>query len=273
MFKNHADTAFAAALAGMFFLLPAQIAVAGNLAPHRAVYSMKMLGTEGGSDIASVSGRLVLEWQGSSCDGFITSQRIVNRMGSKQGNDFISDFRVTSWESGDGDEFTFSMTHLMNGTSVEEIEGTAERQDDGGQVKLSKPENRAIALPSSIMFPTEQIKALMASAEAGKKVHSAPVFDGSDTEHHFDTTTIIGKAGSGAPKADEAEPGESLASLGYWPVQVSYFDPNDVTGLPDYEVSFRFYENGVSTGLVMDYGDLTIGADLVSLDMLPQPEC
>lgn len=273
MFKKPTNTAFASALAGIFFLIPAHNAVAGNLAPHRAVYSMKMLGSEGGSDIASVSGRLVLEWQGSSCDGFITTQRIVNRMGSKQGNDFVSDFRVTSWESGDGDEFTFSMTHLMNGTPVEEIEGSAERRDGGGQVRLSKPESRDISLPSSIVFPTEQIKALMASAEAGKTVHSAPVFDGSDTEHHFDTTTIIGKAGSGAPTADEAEPGKSLSSLGYWPVQVSYFDPNDVTGLPDYEVSFRFYENGVSTGLIMDYGDLTIGADLVALDMLPQPEC
>ncbi|MGD1933817.1 MAG: EipB family protein, partial [Candidatus Phaeomarinobacter sp.] len=80
-------------------------------------------------------------------------------------------------------------------------------------------------------------------------------------------------AGTGAPDAEEAEPGQELASLGYWPVQVSYFDPNDVSGLPDYEVAFRFYENGVSTGLVMDYGDLMIGADLMSLEILPRPEC
>jgi len=273
MQKIRVHAAAAATLAGLFIFAPTLTVAASNLAPHRAVYSMKMLGSADGSDISSVSGRLVLEWQGSACDGFITSQRIVNRMGSKQGTSFVSDFRVNSWESGDGNDFTFSMSHFMNGTAVEEIEGTAERKMDGGLALLAKPEAGEIKLPASVLFPTEQVKALMASAEAGRKVHSAPVFDGSDTEHYFETTTIIGKPGEGAPQADESESGETLAELGYWPVQVSYFDPGDVSGLPDYEVAFRFYENGVSTGLVMDYGDLVIGADLVSLEMLPQPDC
>lgn len=273
MQKTRVRAAAAATFTCAFIFAPTLTAAASSLAPHRAVYSMKMLGSAEGSDISSVSGRLVLEWQGSSCDGFITSQRIVNRMGSKQGTSFVSDFRVNSWESGDGNDFTFSMSHFMNGTAVEEIEGTAERSKDGGLALLAKPEAGEIKLPASVLFPTEQVKALMASAEAGRKVHSAPVFDGSDTEHYFETTTIIGKPGQGIPDTDESEPGGTLADLGYWPVQVSYFDPGDVSGLPDYEVAFRFYENGVSTGLVMDYGDLVIGADLVSLEMLPQPDC
>ncbi len=273
MFKMRPHAAPAAAMTFVFIFAQTLAATASSLAPHRAVYSMKMLGSAEGSDISSVSGRLVLEWQGSSCDGFITSQRIVNRMGSKQGSSFVSDFRVNSWESGDGNDFTFSMSHFMNGTAIEEIEGTAERKKDGGRALLAKPEAGEIKLPASILFPTEQLKALMASAEAGLKVHSAPVFDGSDTDHYFETTTIIGKPGEGAPDADEAEPGITLAELGYWPVQISYFDPGDASGLPDYEVAFRFYENGVSTGLVMDYGDLVIGADLVSLEMLPKPDC
>lgn len=273
MLKRRLSTAALAAVTALFFVVPLASAATSGLAPHRAVYAMKMLGSAEGSDISSVSGRLVIEWQGSACDGFVTSQRIVNRMGSKQGSSFVSDFRVNSWESGDGNDFNFSMTHFMNGTSIEEIEGTAQREKDGGLASLSKPEKGQIRLPASIVFPTEQIKGLVASARAGRKVHTAPVFDGSDTEHYFETTTIIGQEGSGVPEADEAEAGQNLAGLDYWPVQISYFDPSDVTGLPDYEVAFRFYENGVSTGLVMDYGDLVIGADLVSLEILPCPEC
>ncbi|MGD1934047.1 MAG: EipB family protein, partial [Candidatus Phaeomarinobacter sp.] len=188
MLKRHLSAAVAATVTAVFFFLPAANAAASSLAPHRAVYSMKMLGSAEGSDISSVSGRLVIEWQGSSCDGFVTSQRIVNRMGSKQGSSFVSDFRVNSWESGDGNDFNFSMSHFMNGTSIEEIEGTAQRENSGGVATLSKPEKGAIKLPASIVFPTEQVKALMASAMAGRKVHSAPVFDGSDTEHYFETT-------------------------------------------------------------------------------------
>jgi len=234
---------------------------------------MKMLETAESSDISSVTGRLVLEWQGSACDGFITSQRIVNRMGSKRGDGFVSDFRVSSWEAGDGSEFTFSLIHYMNGAAIEEIEGSANRGAEGGDAALSKPQARKIALPAGVLFPTEQLRAVIASAESGKRVHSAPVFDGSDTEHHFDTTTVLGNKASGGPDGIEAEPGGSLSSMTYWPVQVSYFDPNDSIGLPEYEVSFHIYENGVSTSLVMDYGDLVIGADLVSLDMLPSPDC
>ncbi len=246
---------------------------AGPLAPYRAVYVMKLVGTDEGSDISSVSGRLVIEWQGSACEGYVTNQRIVNRMGSKQGDDFVSDFRVSSWESADGNDFTFSMTHYVNGGVVEEIEGDAERSADGAVAHISKPERHELSLPRDVVFPTEQIRQLLAAGQAGKTVLNAAVFDGSETQHHFATTTFFGDKGTGAPADDEAKPGAALAKLDYWPVQVSYFNPTDNSGLPDYEVAFRFYENGVSSGLVMDYGDLVIGADLVDLQLLPVPDC
>ena len=266
-------TAFAAICAGLFFagsvLSSSSALAASGLMPHRAVYAMELIGSADGSDIASVKGRLVLEWQGSACEGFVTSQRIVNRMGSKQGNDFVSDFRVNSWESATGDAFTFSMVHYINGNVAEEIAGEAER----GSVAFSKPEPASIALPGGALFPTEHIKQMLDAAQAGKKIMSADLFDGSDTEHYFKTTTFIGSGGTGAPADDEAEPGASLEGVRYWPLQISYFDPADISGLPDFEISSRFYENGVSTGLVMDYGDLAIGARLISLEALPVPDC
>ncbi len=266
-------TAFAAIGAGLFFLalvvLPQSAFAASGLMPHRAVYAMNLIGSADGSDIASVKGRLVLEWQGSSCEGFVTSQRIVNRMGSKQGNDFVSDFRVNSWESADGDAFTFSMVHYINGNSAEEISGEVEN----GVVAFTQPEKTSLALPAGTLFPTEHISQMLDAAKAGKKIITADLFDGSDTEHYFKTTTFIGSGGIGAPADDEAEPGASLANVKYWPLQISYFDPSDISGLPDFEISSRFYENGVSTGLVMDYGDLAIGARLISLEPLPVPEC
>lgn len=265
--------AVAATIAGTFFFSPGAVFAAGGLAPHRAVYAMKMLGSDEGSDIASVSGRLVIEWQGSQCEGFVTNQRIVNRMTSKQGPDFVSDFRVSSWEAPGGDDFTFSMIHYINGNAVEEIEGAAKRDGDGGKASLSKPDDAEISLPKGVVFPTEQLRATLVAAQAGKRLHSAPVFDGSDTENYFETTTILGKRDDGAPTGSEEKAGDPLDKMTFWPVQVSYFNPTDVTGVPDYEVSFRMYENGVSTGLVMDYGDLVLGASLIELDILPKPEC
>jgi hypothetical protein len=33
------------------------------------------------------------------------------------------------------------------------------------------------------------------------------------------------------------------------------------------------YANGVATGLVLDYGDFTLGGTLANLEMLEAPEC
>ena len=235
-------------------------AEARGLAPHRAVYSMSLVESRDGTDIASVVGRLVLEWSGSACDGYVTSQRILNRMGSKQGSGFVSDFRVNSWEAADGSDFTFSMIHYVDGSAVEEIEGRATRRPGGADAVFSKPAARTLPLPDAVVFPTRQVARMLEAGEAGRRVLATDVFDGSETGHHFATTAVFGRKAKGAPTGSEAEAGTALADLAYWPVQVSYFDPGNAAGLPDYEVSFRFYANGVSTGLEMDYGDLVIGA-------------
>lgn len=251
----------------------AGVAQASGLVPHRAVYAMSMVESREGSDISAVSGRLVLEWSGSACEGYVTSQRIVNRMGSKQGSGFVSDFRVNSWEAADGSDFTFSMIHYVDGTTVEEIEGRAVRDRGRASVAFTSPEERTLDLPAGVVFPTEQVQRMLAAAVEGRRVLSTEVFDGSETDHHFATTTFFGPGAEGGPEGDEATPGAALDALSYWPVQVSYFDPRSASGLPDYEVSFRFYSNGVSTGLIMDYGDLVIAADLIELDLLPVPDC
>jgi len=260
-------------VAGLVVCAPAIAGAVTNLEAHRAVYAMSLVGSEDGSDISSVSGRLVLEAQGSTCEGFTTNQRIVNRMGSKQGSDFVSDFRVSSWESADGDSFTFSMVHYVNGALVEQIEGQADRSISGGKAQFSKPTSDSIALPAGVIFPAEQIIAMIDAARAGERLFAADVFDGSDTEHYFATTTFFGASAKGLPADEEAEPGASLEGLSYWPVRVSYFDPADSSGLPDFEVSLRLYENGVATGMEMDYGDLVIAARLLDLEQLPMTDC
>ena len=263
--------AVAAALLGISALGAA--AAAAGPAPHRAVYGLSLLETRESSDIWSVRGRVVVDWQGSACDGYVTSQRIVSRMASKQAADFTSDFRVSSWEAGDGSDFTFILTHLVDGQSVEEIEGRAVRSPGGGEAVFTRPEAASIPLPADVMFPSELVRRMLAAAEAGDRILAGNLFDGSEMAHHFATTVYFGQAGSGAPEAAESQAGGALAGLTYWPVQVSYFDPRDPAGLPSYEVSFRLYDNGVATGLVMDYGDLVLGASLLELEMFPVPDC
>ena len=54
---------------------------------------------------------------------------------------------------------------------------------------------------------------------------------------------------------------------------VSYFSPDKDESTPDYQVSFDLYENGVATGLVLDYGEFALSGKLADLTLFETTEC
>jgi hypothetical protein len=135
-----------------------------------------------------------------------------------------------------------------------------------------------VKLPSDIYFPIQHSLALMEAAKAGRSMFTANLYDGSDKgEKFYETNAVIGQ---------RAEPGSielpakvanasQLKSLASWPIAISYFQPGpsrtDV--VPTYELAFRFYENGVSTKLYIDYGDFAIRGELKELTFLEEGKC
>ena len=90
------------------------------------------------------------------------------------------------------------------------------------------------------------------------------------------TTVIIGKE-EVAEKTDPETP--ALAGLSadpFWPVDIAYFDLSKAgaTGeeLPEYRISFKLHENGVTRDLVMDYGDFSMTGKLVNLSLFEAPK-
>jgi len=70
--------------------------------------------------------------------------------------------------------------------------------------------------------------------------------------------------------------GERLAGLAAWPMSVAYFEKNKTArtdALPDYELSFVAFENGVSSRLDIDYGDFAVRGTLVEVAFLPASAC
>ena len=51
---------------------------------------------------------------------------------------------------------------------------------------------------------------------------------------------------------------------GYWPVQTAYFKPAAKAAEPEYEINYSIQSNGVVRRYVIDYGDFTIIAELIS---------
>ena len=86
-------------------------ALRNSIAPHRAVYEISLERTEDGSGVSSAKGRMVFEVTGSACEGYRMRQRMVVNIGDEEGNVGLLDFRVTTFESGDGRPLHFRFPH------------------------------------------------------------------------------------------------------------------------------------------------------------------
>ena len=251
-----------------------------GLAAHRAVYEMTLARRVDRSEVIEVSGRLVYEFSGNTCDGFSSRFRLVTRLTNTDGRARVTDMRTTSFEDLKAGSFDFVNQNLVDGRTIEDIKGIARHDGGGTQVRIAGGDGAKVDLPAAVRFPTEHMVDLLEAAKAGRPVAEIDLFDGSDGgKKVFRTTVVIGREQTG----DDDTAGEAAAASQpvltgakrRWPVEISYFDRARTGGdaLPDYQLGFLLYENGVSRRLRLDYGDFAIAGTLSSLEPLPAGEC
>ncbi|HBM87928.1 MAG TPA: DUF1849 domain-containing protein [Rhodobiaceae bacterium] len=249
-------------------------AFAAELANHRAAYDLKLSAAESSADIAGLSGRMVLEWTGNSCDGYTLGQRLVTQLSDTDGGVMVRDLRMSSWESGDGDQFRFEVQRYAGAQLDETVSGFADRSGTSSAATFSQPSDVVLDLPDDIIFPSEFVQDLVETAASGKSLMSASVFEGAETDHYFLVSSFIGKPSNVATDTvSQVGEGMDLAGASSWPVQVSYFLPHEQEGIPDYQVSYRLFENGVSSNMRLDYGDIVIDGTLTDLTYLVPDPC
>jgi len=140
----------------------------------------------------------------------------------------------------------------------------------GGQAAYRKPEPRIERLPPGTTFPVAFNNRLLASAQAGEQQLKIVVFDGS-SDGLRDAISFIGRRQG--PDSDPADRHDILDGLPSWIVQTAYYPRGTQAELPDFEVLFRLFSNGVSDDVVLDYGDLRLEGRLINLVALPLPDC
>jgi len=255
----------------------AEAAVA--LAPHRAVYDLKLLKSHGKRSVEAVRGRILYDFSGSACEGYALQFRQVSEIDSGEGKVALSDLRAATWEDGDAKSFRFNSENKVNEHVVDTVDGSAGRDGSGVSVRLSKPKPKDFDLDARIAFPTEHVRRVIEAAEAGKALLELSVFDGSESgDKVFSTLAVIGNAiAPGEKLPDDAAAGNAtLAGLKRWPVTISYFEQGGAkTGeqTPAYAIGFELYENGVSRALSLDYGDFVVSGTMSQLDLKDAPAC
>jgi hypothetical protein len=261
----------------MMVLLTAALALAtqgmahASIVPHRAIYDLTMrVGGEGGATLG-VTGRMVIELS-TTCEAYLLNQRMLTRVIGPDGEARINDFRIAALESRTGMRFRFAIENYVDGRLTEVESGNARLANPGGGgvAIYQSPEARTRNLPDGTVFPVASNNLVLEAAIAGRNSLHDTVFDGSGDGLYL-TTTFIGKRRP--PGSAGADKFGMLAQLASWSVQTAYFSFDEKGDLPEFEVSFRMFENGVSGDMVLDYGDVVLAGTLVELVPLEVPDC
>ena len=254
---------------------PAKASAGVPFLPHQALYDLSLVKSRGSNPVNSARGRILYNFSGSACDGYSSEFRQVSELEVGEGKVMLSDLQSSSWEDGDGKSYRFKIESRTNDSDASPVDGTAERTGDHITVKLKQPETKTFTLDGSTVFPTEQIRRIIAAAKDGKSVLELTVYDGSDNgEKVYNTLSVIGQPIPGTKEAQSPDPStsnEQMKALTRWPVTVSYYDRDaqkkDGEQTPVYSMSFELYENGVSRKLVLDYNDFVIAGALDKFDV------
>ena len=260
---------------------PAKASAGVPFLPHQALYDLSLVKSRGSNPVNSARGRILYNFSGSACDGYTSEFRQVSELEVGEGKMMLSDLQSSSWEDGDGKSYRFKIDSRTNDSDASPVDGTAERTGDHITVKLKQPETKTFTLDGATVFPTEQIRRIIAAARDGKSLLELTVYDGSDNgEKVYNTLSVIGRPIPGDRTTDSPDPSttnDQMKALTRWPVTVSYYDRDarakDGEQTPLYAMTFELYENGVSRALVLDYNDFVMAGAIGKFDVKDSKPC
>lgn len=248
-----------------------------RIAPHRALYAMSLDGVRSGSDITDAEGTMAFEWA-DACDGWAIQQRMALHFTHAEGATVPIESSVMMWESKDGAKYAFTVRKTLGGKDDGFFQGNAEMKGNGGAATYVLPKDKEpVDLPAGSVFPTGHTELIVRNALAGENFFTRRVFDGSDTIGFADVSAFIGPEVQNVGQEEGALPKDvasnPLLKTRAWPVRMAFFDPEEPSGVPDYEMDIILQENGVARSIRIDYGDFSVKGVLTKIDSSVSPLC
>ena len=239
------------------------------LASHRGIYTLTLDRARENATIVDVSGAMLFEII-DACESWASRQRFTMTLRDREGTELETGSDYATLESMDGRNLRFSLTHMTQGAVKNRVAGQAELTADGsGVARYSEPEVKELPIPPGTLLPNTHTIAALNAARAGQRLLVAPIFDGTTADGAQQTTTVM-SPWQGPQPVPEAP---SLSTLGSSRMRIAFFEPDGEQAggarTPSYEVSLRYFENGVADDMIMDFGDFTVRAKLMKLEDAP----
>jgi hypothetical protein len=175
-----------------------------------------------------------------------------------------------TWETKDAKTLTFTLEERDNdGKLIIDDSGTATHSgpDGAGTIAYTTPAGRLVNLPPGTLFPMAHTAALLAAGTDGKKFISVPLFDG--TSDSGAQSTFVAVLGHHGPQ-QAAFP--DLAKLASTDVDIAFFDRGNADENPLFRSQMRYYNDGVATDILLDFGDFVMRGKLDKLT-IPADDC
>lgn len=247
------------------------------IAPHRAVYEVKLIKASDRTGIKSMNGRMVYEIRGNECDGISLRYRFLTNISTAR-EQISTDQHASSFESPDGLSFDFHNKLFTDEQLENTVKGKARQSADGLSVILQSPEPRRLEFTKA-SFLTSHLVKIINLAKAGGQFLQGDIYDGSEAGDE-----IVGSSSfiSGVKSVLDSKDGlsediiDQLKGTKAWPISMSYFEKtkdNSGEKLPIFESSFLLYENGISSDLLLRYPEYTLSAKLSELELFEKPAC
>ncbi len=245
--------------------VPPPPAAISALAAHKALYQLTLSKTKGG-DVVAARGTMGYEVT-DACDGWAVRQRLKMTITNTDGQDIVMTSDYTTWEAKNGLKFRFHVRQTTDEAVTSQTDGdaTLTRPGGAGEVRYTTPRQNTVALPAGTMFPMMHTAAIIAGAKEKKRFLSIPLFDGTDDNGVEDSFIVI---------LDWAQPmptkWPALSTLPSTRVQLSFFEHQETSMTPSYQVGMRYWENGVADTMSMDFGDFTMAAKMTEFSLQPK---
>ena len=248
--------------------------------PHRAVYDITFDHATPGSGVADMTGRMVYEMTGSSAAGYAQNMRFVTRMTNQEGaaQSTTCAPRASRISPRTACASPPASTRTRSCRKPRRAAPGPATATSFTEVKLTKPAKKTVKLPSDIYFPIQHSLALVEAARRRAQPCSPPTSTTAPTRARSSTRRAPSSAR--APRRDRSRCRQGRqrrqarrACLLADRHRLLRAGAGALDALPTYELSFRFYENGVSSQLYIDYGDFAIRGELKELTFLEEGKC
>ncbi len=252
------------ALSLLFLLTPA-IAAADALTGQDALYDLSLAKVRT-HDVTGAAGQMRFSVV-DGCTGWGTTQHMTLLIRNADGSLSKTVTDYITWETKDGNKLTFTLREADDdGKQTVDDSGVAVHTgtSGAGTITYSNPANTILSMPPGTLFPMAHTAALLAAGHSAKKFISVPLFDGTTSDgaqHTF--VAVLGEHGPG-PSAFPA-----LDKLPSTDVDIAFYERKNDDENPDFRSQMRYYDDGVATDIILDFGDFIMKGKLESLTIPP----